>query len=45
MTQHQLGKFCGMSGDIMGKIERGEKPVSEEKKQRICKLFGWDVVE
>lgn len=43
MTQHRVGQFAGMSGDIIGKMERGENPLTEEKKRKICKVFGWEV--
>lgn len=36
MSQNQLGKIAGMSGDILGKYERGEMKPSIDTAQKIA---------
>ena len=45
ITQRRLADFVGCCQDQISKIERGSKKPSVEMKKKICKVFGWEVVE
>ncbi len=45
LTQQRLAEFAGCCKDQVSKVERGAKKPSAEIKKKICKVFGWEVVE
>lgn len=40
LTQKQLGFRLGCSGNHMGRIERGERFLTDEQKQKLERIFG-----
>jgi len=42
MSAEAFGEFVGMSGSLVGMIERGERPLRLDAFFRICEFFGVD---
>lgn len=45
ITQKRLGIYAGLSKSAICDLETGKTHLTEEKKQAIGKVFGWDIEE
>lgn len=40
LTQRQLGRLCGVSGAVIGQVERGERLPGRKTEQRLRAILG-----
>lgn len=40
LTQRQLGRLCGVSGAVIGQVERGERLPGRKTEQRLRAVLG-----